>query len=106
MWNCGINVPQVIGSAAAVVQSQVNLKANPLTGLIAGSVYGNDQISCGGTQSTQWLVTEYIAGVRRRGLTTRLIKSLLYRGFLRSNSEATVSFPWAGIDFWLHGLDC
>jgi hypothetical protein len=48
-----------VGESVAIVQSQVNLAADPLTGMISGSVYGNDQISCGGTQSTEWLVTEY-----------------------------------------------
>jgi len=61
LWNCGNNVPQVIGNSAAIVTAQFTLYANQTTGLISGSVYGNDQISCGGIQSTEWLVTEYKA---------------------------------------------
>jgi hypothetical protein len=61
LWNCGLNVPQVIGAPLTVVTSQFDLHANPTTGLISGSVFGNNQILCGGVQSTEWLVTQYKA---------------------------------------------
>jgi|SRR5271157_3424329 len=61
LWNCGTNVPQVIGQANAIVAQQFDMRANPVTGLISGNVYGNNQILCGNVQSTQWLVTEYKA---------------------------------------------
>lgn len=35
------------------------MRPNPSTGVITGAVYGSDQISCGGINSTQWLVTEF-----------------------------------------------
>jgi hypothetical protein len=59
-WNCGNNVPQVGGNPLAIVAQQFDVRANPTTGLITGSVYGNNQILCGNVLSTQWLVTEYI----------------------------------------------
>jgi hypothetical protein len=30
-----------------------------VTGLVSGLVYGNNQISCGNIQSTEWIVTQY-----------------------------------------------
>jgi hypothetical protein len=59
LWNCGNNVPQVVGASQVVVGAQFDLRANSTTGLISGWVYGNNQISCGNVQSSQWLVTEY-----------------------------------------------
>jgi hypothetical protein len=37
------------------------MRPNPITGLISGAIYGQDQILCGNVNSTQWLVTEYKA---------------------------------------------
>ena len=59
LWNCGKNVPQVIGQPLVVVPNQFDIHANPTTGLITGNIYGNNEILCGGVQSTQWLVTVY-----------------------------------------------
>lgn len=59
LWNCGNNVPQIIGQPYAMVAQQFDMRANPTTGVISGSVYGNDQIECGNVLSTQWIVTEF-----------------------------------------------
>jgi hypothetical protein len=67
LWNCGNNVPQVQGNAFAIVAQQFDMRPNPTTGLIAGSVYGQDQILCGNVNSTQWLVTEYKASNQAGG---------------------------------------
>lgn len=56
LWNGGNNVPSIPGNGSAIVAQQFNMLANPITGLNSGSIYGNDQISCGDTQSTEWLV--------------------------------------------------
>jgi hypothetical protein len=57
LWNCGNNVPQTSGGA--IVAQQFDMRANPTTGVISGSVFGNDQILCGNVASTQWIVTEF-----------------------------------------------
>ena len=59
LWNCGKNVPQVIGQPLVVVPNQFDMHANPTTGIIAGNIYGNNEILCGGVESTEWLVTVY-----------------------------------------------
>src|SRR6266568_4618682 len=61
LWNCGTNVPQIIGNSQAVVAQQFDMRPNPASGLISGVIFGNKQIACGGIQSTQWLVTQYKA---------------------------------------------
>lgn len=57
LWNCGNNVPQTSGGA--IVAQQFDMRANPTTGLISGSVYGKDEILCGNVNSTQWIVTQF-----------------------------------------------
>ena len=57
LWNCGNNVPQIIGNPYAIVSQQFDMHPSPTSGLISGSVYGNDQILCGNVKSTQWPVT-------------------------------------------------
>jgi hypothetical protein len=42
LWNCGLNVPQVIGAPLTVVTSHFDLHANPTTGLISGSTVAID----------------------------------------------------------------
>src|SRR5690348_7568385 len=61
LYNCGANVPQVVGAPNAIVQQQFDMRPNPSTGLISGAIYGQDQILCGNVQSTQWAVTLYKA---------------------------------------------
>jgi len=61
LWNCGNNVPQIPGNALAIVAQQFDMRPNPGTGLITGAIYGQDQILCGNTNSTQWVVTQYKA---------------------------------------------
>jgi hypothetical protein len=55
LWNCSGQVAEVIGYPAAIVQQQFTLTANPTTGIVSGSVFGNNQISCGNIQSTEWI---------------------------------------------------
>jgi hypothetical protein len=50
------------------VQQQFDIHANPVTGIITGTVYGNNQLTCGNVLSTQWLVTEYKATNQAGGL--------------------------------------
>jgi hypothetical protein len=56
LWNCGNNVPQIQGNSFAIVAQQFDMRPNPTTGLISGSIYGEAQILCGNTHCT---VTEY-----------------------------------------------
>src|SRR5260370_545653 len=58
LWNCGTNVPQIIGNSQAVVAQQFDMRPNPASGLISGVIFGNNQIACGGIQSTQWPGTQ------------------------------------------------
>jgi hypothetical protein len=53
-WNCGNNVPQVVGNPLAIVAQQFDMRPNPTTGVITGAVYGSNQILCGNVYSTQW----------------------------------------------------
>jgi hypothetical protein len=55
LWNCGNNVPQVVGNPLAIVAQQFDMRPNPTTGVITGAVYGSNQILCGNVFSTQWL---------------------------------------------------
>jgi hypothetical protein len=61
LWNCSGQVAEVIGYPAAIVQQQFTLTANPTTGIVSGSVFGNNQISCGNIQSTEWIVQQFKA---------------------------------------------
>jgi len=40
-------------------QVRHGFKNHTSTGAISGAVYGNNQISCGGVSTTEWLVTQY-----------------------------------------------
>jgi hypothetical protein len=62
LWNCGNNVPQVVGNPFAIVSQQFDMRANLTIGVISGAVYGSNQILCGNVFSNQWLVTEYRSG--------------------------------------------
>jgi hypothetical protein len=46
-WNCGNNVPQVVGNPLAILAQQFDMRPNPTTGVITGAVYGSNQILCG-----------------------------------------------------------
>jgi hypothetical protein len=46
LWNCGNNVPQVVGNPLAIVAQQFDVRPNPTTGAITGTVYGSNQILC------------------------------------------------------------
>jgi len=69
LFNCGDNVPQVQGGLNfSVVATQFDMHANTQTGVISGSVFGKDQIQCGGVNSTEWLVTQYKASGQKSGI--------------------------------------
>jgi hypothetical protein len=53
LWNCGTNFPTVLGQPQTIVQFTFDLKANPTTGVITGTVLGNDVILCGNVASTE-----------------------------------------------------
>src|SRR3981081_3813099 len=59
-WNCGNNVPQVVGVPLAILAQQFDMRANPTTGVITGAVYGTNQILCGNVFSNQWLLTGFV----------------------------------------------
>lgn len=61
LYNCGTYVPEVLNNPTAIVEQQFDLYPNPTTGLVSGTVYGNNQIYCGNVLSTQWVVTLYKA---------------------------------------------
>ena len=67
LYNCGVNVPQVIGNPQAIVSQSFDIHPNPATGIISGVIFGANQISCGGVQSTQWQVTMYKASGQSGG---------------------------------------
>ena len=67
LWNCGPNVPQIKGTGG-IVQAQFTIRANASTGLISGSIYGQDQILCGNVESTQWFVTPFKATNQAGGI--------------------------------------
>jgi hypothetical protein len=67
LWNCGNNVPQIVGNPFAIVAQQFDIRPNPTTGLISSAVYGKDQILCGNVASTEWLVTEFKASGKPAG---------------------------------------
>ncbi|MGA3090117.1 MAG: hypothetical protein ABSD75_16010 [Terriglobales bacterium] len=49
---------RVIGYSNSIVQQQFQMNANPVSGLVSGLIYGNNQISCGNIQTTEWIVTQ------------------------------------------------
>jgi hypothetical protein len=57
LWNCGTNFPTVSGQPQTIVQFTFDLRANPTTGIITGTVLGNDVILCGNVASTEWIIT-------------------------------------------------
>jgi hypothetical protein len=50
------------------MQQQFTLTANPTTGIVSGSVFGNDQISCGNIQSTERIIQQFKASNQPSGL--------------------------------------
>jgi hypothetical protein len=58
---------QVIGQSNAIVAQQFDMRADPRTGIISGSIYGNNEILCGNVESTQWLVTQYKSSNQKAG---------------------------------------
>lgn len=61
--NCGSNQPRVFGYFGIVKQS-VDLLADPTTGIVAGTLWPNDVISCGNvTGSTEYLVSFIVDNV-------------------------------------------
>jgi hypothetical protein len=55
------------GYPSAIVQQQFTMHANS-SGLVSGSIYGNNQISCGNVQSTEWIVQQFKASNQPSGL--------------------------------------
>jgi hypothetical protein len=68
LWNCSGQVAEVIGYPAAIVQQQFTLTANPTTGIVSGTFFGNNQISCGNVQSTEWIVQQFKATNQPSGI--------------------------------------
>jgi hypothetical protein len=60
-WPEELRSPAHVLGDATIVAQQFDMRPNPTTGLISGSIYGQDQILCGNVQSTQRSVTEYKA---------------------------------------------
>ena len=67
LWNCGGQIAEVIGFPSAIVQQQFTMHANG-AGLVTGSVFGNNQISCGNVQSTEWIVQQFKATNQPSGI--------------------------------------
>ncbi|HWR17142.1 MAG TPA: hypothetical protein VN577_20095 [Terriglobales bacterium] len=60
LWNCGDNTPTVPGVATGGGNPSP-APVNAATGAFSFTLYGNDQISCGGiTDATRWLLGVYI----------------------------------------------
>ena len=57
LWNCGTNFPTVNGQPQTIVQFTFDLHPSATTGVITGTVIGNDQILCGNVASTEWIIT-------------------------------------------------
>lgn len=57
LTGCGGNIPRVNGSFT-LVKSYKDFVPDPSTGLISGTLFANDTITCGSTpSSTKWIVT-------------------------------------------------
>lgn len=59
--HCGNNVPRVLGTGVIVQPYLLNVDST--TGVFSGTVYKNNQIDCGGTQPTWYLVTYLVKNV-------------------------------------------
>src|SRR5215469_17102245 len=60
--NCGAgNQPRLIGTNV-LVRTVYDFKS--INGAVAGSVYGNDQIDCGGVQNTVYKVDYFVNNVQ------------------------------------------
>ena len=57
LLNCGDNFPAVPSSPALIVQDSFDIHPTLSTGLVTGSIIGNDQILCGNVASTWYQVT-------------------------------------------------
>ena len=53
---CGYNVPVVPGVSSLMVQKSIKFTQSQLP----GTIYGNDEITCGNSYSTLWHVTAYL----------------------------------------------
>lgn len=62
LQNCGTNNPQINGTNVVLAYQQ-DFTANS-SGIASGIIYGNDKISCGGTQSTVYEVSFYVNQIR------------------------------------------
>ena len=61
LMNCGFNIPAVVQAPVRPPVSfvQRTVRMRPVAGVVSGTIYGNDEISCGGVQSSLWHVTAY-----------------------------------------------
>jgi hypothetical protein len=57
LLNCGDNFPAVPSQPGMIVQDSFDIHPTLTTGLVAGSIIGNDQILCGNVASTWYQVT-------------------------------------------------
>lgn len=57
--NCGFNVPAVPTSPLSVVWKHLDIKPDKTTGIATGTIFGNDEILCGGSQSSLYHVTAF-----------------------------------------------
>lgn len=70
LQNCGSNVPRVIGTGV-IVKTQYEFSANASTGIATGSIYGNDEIDCGGAENSVYAVSYLVNGIPATGIPTK-----------------------------------
>ena len=62
LQNCGTYNPQITGTSV-ILAYQPDFRANS-SGIASGVIYGNDKITCGGTQPTVYEVSFYVNQIR------------------------------------------
>jgi hypothetical protein len=62
LQNCGTYNPQITGTSVILAYQQ-DFRANS-SGIASGIIYGNDKITCGGTQPTVYQVSFYVNQIR------------------------------------------
>jgi hypothetical protein len=73
LQNCTGNIPRVI-SSGVIVQAQYDFKPDA-AGLVTGTIYGNDEIDCGGYQNSVYAVIYLKNGIPLQPSYTYLINA-------------------------------
>jgi hypothetical protein len=81
LWNCGNNLPQVVGNPLAIVAQQFDMRPNPTTAVITDAVYDSNQIKvrdASNCENFAWISHDLVRRFVR--LPKLVLRNVLYGG--------------------------